>query len=77
MPGQVDEEEKKRRVAVLEELCAQLHSEFVASQKGTRVSVLFESKEKDGTMGGYSGNYIRVTRPYDPALSGKIVEVTL
>ena len=77
MPGQVDEEEKKRRVAVLEELCLQLHSEFVASQKGTRVSVLFESKEKDGTMGGYSGNYIRVTRPYDPALSGKIVEVTL
>ncbi len=77
MPGQVDEEEKKRRVAVLEELCLQLHSEFVASQKGTRVSVLFESKEKDGTMGGYSGNYIRVTRPYDPALSGKIVELTL
>ncbi|MBR0110554.1 MAG: tRNA (N(6)-L-threonylcarbamoyladenosine(37)-C(2))-methylthiotransferase MtaB [Bacteroidales bacterium] len=77
MPGQVDEEEKKRRVAVLEELCLQLHSEFVSSQKGTTVSVLFESKEKDGTMGGYSGNYIRVTRPYDPALSGKIVEVTL
>ena len=77
MPGQIAEEEKKRRVAVLEELCVRLHSEFVASQKGTRVSVLFESKEKDGTMGGYSGNYIRVTRPYDPALSGKIVEVTL
>ena len=28
-------------------------------------------------MVGYSGNYIRVTRPYDPALSGKIVEVVL
>ena len=77
MPGQVNEEEKKRRVAVLEELCAQLHEEFVASQKGTRVQVLFESKEKDGTMGGYSGNYIRVTRPFDPALSGRIVEVEL
>ena len=77
MPGQVDEEEKKRRVAVLEELCAQLHEEFVASQKGTRVQVLFESKEKDGSMGGYSGNYIRVTRPFDPALSGRIVEVEL
>ena len=77
MPGQVDEEEKKRRVAVLEELCAQLHSEFVESQRGTRMQVLFESKEKDGTMGGYSGNYIRVTRPFDPALSGRIVEVEL
>ncbi|MBO4466453.1 MAG: tRNA (N(6)-L-threonylcarbamoyladenosine(37)-C(2))-methylthiotransferase MtaB [Bacteroidales bacterium] len=78
MPGQVDEEEeKKRRVAVLEDLCAQLHSEFVESQKGTRVKVLFESKEKDGTMSGYSGNYIRVTRPFDQALSGIIVEVEL
>ena len=76
-PGQVSEEEKKRRVAVLEELCVRLHEEFIASQKGTAVSVLFESKEKGGTMGGYSGNYIRVTRPYDPALSGKIVEVVL
>ena len=77
MPGQVDEEEKKRRVAILEELCTQLHDEFVRSQKGTLVKVLFESKEKDGTMGGYSGNYIRVTRPFDPALSGRIVEVRL
>ena len=76
-PGQVSEDEKKRRVAVLEELCSRLHDEFISSQKGTTVSVLFESKEKGGTMGGYSGNYIRVIRPYDPALSGKIVEVTL
>lgn len=76
-PGQVSEEEKKRRVAVLEDLCARLHREFIDSQKGSTVSVLFESKEKGGTMGGYSGNYIRVIRPYDPALSGKIVEVTL
>ncbi|MBO4605042.1 MAG: tRNA (N(6)-L-threonylcarbamoyladenosine(37)-C(2))-methylthiotransferase MtaB [Bacteroidales bacterium] len=77
MPGQVDEEEKKRRVAVLEGLCARLHREFVESQRGALVQVLFESKEKDGSMGGYSGNYIRVTRPFDPALSGRIVEVEL
>ena len=76
-PGQVSEDEKKRRVAVLEDLCSRLHQEFIDSLKGTTVSVLFESKEKGGTMGGYSGNYIRVIRPYDPALSGKIVEVTL
>lgn len=77
MPDQVGEEEKKRRVAVLEELCSQLHDEFVSSQKGTRARVLFESKEKDGTMGGYTENYIRVSRPYDPDLAGQIVEVTI
>lgn len=77
MGGQVSEQVKKQRVAVLEALCSRLHEEFVSSQKGTRVQVLFESKEKGGTMSGYSGNYIRVTRPYDPSLIGQITELEL
>ncbi len=75
--GQVSEEKKKERVHILEDLCVRLHTEFVESQKGSRVEVLFESKEKGGLMSGYSGNYIKVTRPYDQALVGNIVEVTL
>ncbi len=75
--GQVSEEVKKQRAHILEELCIKLHTEFVESQKGTSVQVLFESKEKGGLMSGYSGNYIKVTRPYDQALVGNIVEVTL
>ena len=39
--------------------------------------VLFEDSCHDGMMGGYTGNYIRVERPWDPGLAGKIVEVTL
>ena len=77
MPGQVSEEVKKERVAILEELCSQLHGDFVAEHQGMHARVLFESKEKDGSMGGYTENYIRVTRPYDPALSGRIIDVTL
>ena len=77
MGGQVSEQVKKERVAALEDLCSRLHEEFVSSQKGTRVQVLFESKEKGGTMSGYSGNYIRVTRPYDPSLVGQITELEL
>ena len=77
MPDQVSERVKKERVEVLEQLCGKLHDEFVASQKGTRVKVLFESKEKDGTMSGYTGNYIRVSRPCDKALVGSIVEIEL
>ena len=77
MPGQVSEEVKKERVAVLEGLCAELHGDFVAAHRGMHAKVLFESKEKDGSMGGYSENYIRVTRPYDPALSGKIIDVVI
>ncbi len=77
MPGQVSEEVKKERVAVLEELCAQLHGDFVAAHKGMHARVLFESKEKDGSMGGYTENYIRVTRPWDQSLSGQIADVVI
>lgn len=77
MPEQVDEKTKKERVAALEGLCNTLHEEFVESQKGTRQSVLFESREKGGMMSGYTGNYIRVSREWDAALCGQIVKVVL
>lgn len=76
-PDQVSDDEKKHRVAVLEELCAKLNDEFYAANRGRRDEVLFESTEKDGMMHGYSRNYIKVERPYDPSLVGQIVEVEL
>ena len=77
MPGQVSEEEKKSRVAVLEELCTRLHEEFVKENRGVAEKVLFESACKDGMMEGYTGNYIRVRRPYDKSLVNTIVDITL
>ena len=77
MPGQVPEAEKHRRVAVVEELCARLHAEFVEANRGVREKVLFESTDRDGLMEGYTGNYIRVSRPFDPSLVGQLVEVVL
>ena len=77
MDGQVPAPEKARRVALLEELCATLHSEFIEANRGVREQVLFESKEKGGLMGGYTGNYIRITRPYDPALSGRLADIII
>ena len=77
MPGQVDEAEKKRRVAKLEELCTNLHGEFVEANRGIREKVLFESTRRGGCMEGYTGNYIRISRPYDPESVGQLVEVTI
>ena len=77
MPGQVPEAEKHRRVAAIEELCARLHTEFIEANRGVREKVLFESTDRGGLMEGYTGNYIRVSRPYDPELVGKLVEVVL
>ena len=76
-PDQVDEATKAERVKVLETLCERLHGEFVEANRGIRERVLWESKEKDGTMSGFTGNYIKVTRPYDPALSGTVTEVII
>ena len=68
---------KTKRVQMLEELCAQLHSEFIESNKGISEKVLYESTDRKGQMEGYTGNYIRISRPFDPELIGKIVEVTI
>ena len=77
MPGQVEESVKKHRVAVLEELCARLHAEFREANRDVAERVLFESTERGGMMEGYTGNYIRIARPYDPALVGKLVDIVI
>ena len=74
---QVQDCKKTLRVQMLEELSAQLHAEFLESNKGVAEQVLFESTDRKGMMEGYTGNYIRISRPFDPTLIGKIVDVTI
>ena len=74
---QVQDCVKTKRVQMLEALCEELHKEFIESNKGVAEKVLFESTDKKGMMEGYTGNYIRVAREFDPELIGKIVDVTL
>ena len=68
MPDQVQESVKTERVARLEALSDELHATFVAANKGLPERVLWESSVKGGMMFGYTGNYIRVEKPYNPAL---------
>ena len=74
---QVKDSLKTERVARLEELCSELHSEFVTKNRGRRSQVLWESDVKDGLMGGYTGNYIRIERPYEPGLVNMIEDITI
>ena len=76
-PDQVPEPVKARRVAALEELCKRLHQDFAAANRGVRETVLWESSVKGGMMGGYTGNYLRLERPYDPERVNTLEEVTL
>lgn len=77
MPEQIPERIKTERVDRLEELCRELNAEFIEANRGIKARVLFESREKDGTMSGYTENYIKITRPYDSSLTGQIVEITI
>ena len=74
---QVQDCVKTKSVQMLEDLCGKLHQEFIEANKGVSEKVLFESTDRKGMMEGYTGNYIRVSREYDPELIGKIVDVIL
>ena len=74
---QVQDSVKTRRVQMLEELSARLHEEFIEANKGVAEKVLFESTDRKGMMQGYTGNYIRISRPYDPALIDKIIDIII
>ena len=77
MKDQIQDSVKTERVKILEELCGRLHDGFIESNRGAHEKVLFESTGKDGKMFGYTGNYIRIERPYDASLVGQIVDVTI
>ena len=77
MPDQVQDSVKTERVARLEALSDDLHAAFVAANQGLPDRVLWESSVKDGMMFGYTGNYIRVEKPYDPALVNQLEDIIL
>ena len=75
MKEQVQDSVKTERVARLEALCKELNEEFYRLNKGLPEKVLWESSVKNGLMGGYTGNYIRVERNYDAALVNTIQDI--
>ena len=77
MPDQVQDSVKTERVARLEALSDDLHAAFVAANQGLPERVLWESSVKDGMMFGYTGNYIRVEKPYDRTLVNQLEDIIL
>lgn len=74
---QVQDSVKTERVARLEELCKELHREFVSGCLWDSAQVLFEGADKNGKMCGYTENYIKVWEDYDPQLIGRTSTVVL
>lgn len=75
MEGHLPENVKTERVKILEELSDYLHEDYRRRFLGTSQEVLFEGRVKGGLMGGYTGNYLRVERPYVAEQIGQIVPV--
>ncbi|MCD6367301.1 MAG: tRNA (N(6)-L-threonylcarbamoyladenosine(37)-C(2))-methylthiotransferase MtaB [Bacteroidales bacterium] len=50
---------------------------FTKRNTGTSTKVLFESENKDGQILGLTGNYIRVTHPFNEQLKNRFLTVSL
>ena len=57
--------------------CEKIRQNFLRSQIGKTVCVLFESREKDGMLLGYTANYTPVKAHGSTELSGKFANVKI
>ncbi len=65
---------RHEHTARLLELSEKKHNVFIASQLGKCRPVLWEHTNHNGRMQGWTDNYIRLTRPYNPTLVNTITE---
>ena len=77
MKDQIQDSVKSKRVKALEILSKELNEKFICNNKGRTENVLWESSDKKGIMYGYTGNYIRIERPYDPLRTGIIETIVI
>ncbi len=73
----VPKPERSRRNRMLRILSQKKQHAFYRRHLGDTRPVLWESTEKDGVMYGFTDNYVKVQRPFDPARVGTIEEVRL
>ena len=75
MAGSIPVAVRRSHSRRLQEISNRKREAFCNSQTGKRHTVLWESTEHpDGTMQGWTDNYIRLSRPYDRGLVGCITE---
>jgi len=77
MPDPVDPGERMQRSRQLQGLSVKKRRALHERSAGQMRPVLFELANLNGAMQGFSDNYVKVQAPYDAALAGTIVPVTL
>jgi threonylcarbamoyladenosine tRNA methylthiotransferase MtaB len=75
--GVVPRKVRAERSKMLHILSDKKKRAFYDQHLGKTFSVLFEAENKDGSIHGFTENYIKVTAPYQPELVNQFKEVTL
>ena len=77
LPGVVPPVERKARNHRLRLLSAQKQKAFALAHQGTVRRVLWEDADRQGSMQGYTENYIRVSAPFDTQRAGTVEHIVL
>ena len=75
MSNVVPMQDRKDRSKRLRILSAKKKRAFYESQVGKTETVLWETQDNEGCLHGYTANYVRVKRPFDPALANTLEKV--
>jgi threonylcarbamoyladenosine tRNA methylthiotransferase MtaB len=75
MDNPVPEKIRRERAELLRKLGEEKKRAFMARWIGNKVSVLFETRNRNGFLSGLSSEYIRVEVPYEASLKNRIVTV--
>lgn len=77
LDGKVAVAERKKRNLRLRKESEFMRNRFYSKQEGSVRRVLWEGSESDGSMLGYTENYVRVRAPYDPLYSHSFQDIRL
>ena len=75
MKNQIPDAVKKIRHQQLEKLNLAMKEDFIKSQRGKTLPVIFETVDKSGIAHGWSDNYIAVTAPATEVKSSVITAI--
>ncbi|MFQ3297002.1 MAG: threonylcarbamoyladenosine tRNA methylthiotransferase MtaB [Polaribacter sp.] len=77
LDGVIPKKVRAKRSKMLRGLSAKKRRAFYESQLGNRLTVLFESENKEGYIHGFTENYVKVKTPWNPELVNTLHAITL
>lgn len=77
LPGKIPSIEKESRSKQLIALSEKKNRQFFKNNIGKETEVLFERKRIDGSITGFTSNYIKAEYPWQPKLAGNIRKVRM